>query len=452
MKSAPMVGLMALVVALHGVIAVLAQDRAHALALMLTGLLALVLLGILFKQDRLGMGWVVGAGVVARVLMLSVPAILSDDAWRYFWDGLLILNGQSPYAFTPAAQPAFLGESWYAYFMQNMNSPGYYSVYPPVIQYIHATAAWAGWGASDPEAGFLRMFLALKGMAFIAELGTLFLLSRLVSARFVLLYALHPLIPLELVGLAHTEVFAIFYMVLAGYAWKQASAPGALWAFGLAGGIKLYPALFALPFLKRAPFGWTVAGALLGLLLLWPLYTPGALTNIRSSVDLYAGHFEFNAGPYFLLKGILYFVTGHDLGFLVAKGLRWLFIGVAGWVLWSAWRSRITPMEAVWRLMIAFVLTQASLHPWYFAPVIALTILKEKESWAWYALGAISLGTYARYLDGPYAEIVALGWAVWAYVMVRANFEKYVTCLLAYCRVCTRISSRIASRERSPLR
>lgn len=450
MKPTPALGLLALLLALHGAMAALAHSRTFALPLMATGIVALILIWVLFQKDALGMGWVVGAGVAARVLMLSVPAVLSDDAWRYFWDGLLILNGRSPYAFTPAEQPAFLDESWSAYFMHHMNSPNYHSVYPPVIQYIHAVAAWAGWEAIDPEAGFMRMFLALKGMAFVAEMGTLFLLSRIVAARFVLIYALHPLIPLELVGLAHTEVFAIFFLALAWYSWKRGFAARTFLAFGLAGGVKIYPALFALPFLKRVHIGWIVAGAFAGGLMLASLYTPGALANIRRSVDLYAGHFEFNAGPYFLLKGLLFFSTGWDLGFLVAQGLRWGFIGVAGWILFSTYRSRILPLDAVWMLMLAFVLTQASLHPWYFAPVIALTVLREKETWAWYALGAISLGTYSRYVDGPYAEIVALGWAVWAYLIVRANFEKNVTCLLAYCRVWKRISSRITSKESSP--
>lgn len=446
----PSLWLLALGLALHGGMAYLAHDRALALPLMSTAIVAVVVLWVLFQRDDFGMVWVVGAGVLARIMMLSVPAVLSDDAWRYFWDGLIILNGHSPYAFTPAEQPPFMDEPWRVYFMHHMNSPNYFSVYPPLIQYIHTAAAWVGWGAETPEVGFQRMFLALKVFALCAELGTLFLLSRIVAARFVLVYALHPLIPLELVGLAHTEAFAIFLITLAWYAWKKRSAFGAAFAFGLAGGIKLYPALFAVPFVPRIPVRWILAGGALGVGLFVPLYAPGMLTNILSSVNLYAGHFEFNAGPYFFLKGIVYFLTGYDFGYLVSRGLRLLFFGYAGWVLWLSLMSRIEPMEAVWRLMVAFILTQASLHPWYFAPVIAISVFLNKETWGWYALGAISLGTYSRYVDGPYAEIVALGWTVWAYLMVRANFEKYVTCLLAYCRVWKRISSRITSRRSSP--
>lgn len=442
--------LLALLVALHGVMAALAHDRAQALSLMATGLLALAVLALLYRKNELGMVPVVIAGLVARLAMLFVPAVLSDDAWRYFWDGLLILHGYSPYAHVPEAQPTFMGETWEAYFMQHMNSPGYYSVYPPVIQYIHSAAAWAGWGASSPEVGFGRMFLALKSFAWMAELGTLVLLSRMVAPRLVLVYALHPLIPLELVGLAHTEVFAVFMMVLAVYFWDKGRAAGTVWAFGLAGGIKLYPALFAFPYIRRVSWRWILAGAAFGVGLFAPLYTPNMFTNIVQSVNLYAGHFEFNAGPYFLLKGIVYTITGDDYGFLVSRGLRGMFLLFAGWVVVAAWRSRLTPMEAVWRLLIAFVLTQASLHPWYFVPVITFSILKNRQIWAWSILGAISLGTYTRYADGPYAEIVAIGWAVWAYVLMRANFEKYVTCLLAYCRVWKRISSRNTSRDSSP--
>ncbi|HUH33318.1 MAG TPA: hypothetical protein VLZ28_05150, partial [Daejeonella sp.] len=87
-------------------------------------------------------------GILAAVafrfcLLLSLPA-LSDDVFRFLWDGRLQQLGINPFDFTPSQiigqnTDRFLGELY-----PHLNSPDYYSVYPQLLQYLFHLATELG--------------------------------------------------------------------------------------------------------------------------------------------------------------------------------------------------------------------------------------------------------------------------------------------------------------------
>ena len=78
------------------------------------------------------MGLVIGFALVLRLAVFWLPPILSDDAYRYVWDGLVQAEGYNPYLHTPDSPEleALHDEPVYA----ELNSPDRYTVYPPVSQ------------------------------------------------------------------------------------------------------------------------------------------------------------------------------------------------------------------------------------------------------------------------------------------------------------------------------
>jgi len=71
---------------------------------------------------------------VIRLLFIATDPILSDDVYRYLWDGKVFANGINPYAFAPSAQD--LANLKDTTIFPLINFPDIPTVYPPVAQFI----------------------------------------------------------------------------------------------------------------------------------------------------------------------------------------------------------------------------------------------------------------------------------------------------------------------------
>ena len=116
------------------------------------------------------------AGLLIRLSLLVAAPNWSDDYPRFLWDGELVKMSQNPYMETPENWLKNNPESVNPYLenlFELMNSPAYFSVYPPLNQSIFYVAAW---GADlDPQKGIL----VLRIILILGEIGTLFLLLKL---------------------------------------------------------------------------------------------------------------------------------------------------------------------------------------------------------------------------------------------------------------------------------
>ena len=73
--------------------------------------------------------WVIIVLAIAlRVVFSYLPPILSDDAYRYVWDGVLLSDGVNPYLYKPSSEhlEAYQDKPIYP----ELNSAEFYSVYP----------------------------------------------------------------------------------------------------------------------------------------------------------------------------------------------------------------------------------------------------------------------------------------------------------------------------------
>ncbi|MCS3663191.1 MYXO-CTERM domain-containing protein [Salinibacter ruber] len=327
---------------------------------------------------------------------------LTDDLYRYIWDGWLQWEGINPYRFVPSdsALVSYQDTSLY----ESLNSQEYYSIYPPLSQLFFAL------GGLAYDGQWATSYYVLKTLFVGVECIGVVVLTRLTSTRNVLLYAWNPLVLIETAGQGHTEALLALLLLTAVWAVRRRYGACASLAIAGAGLVKIYP--FALgPFLLRR-FGWRAVwpGALLVAGLSLPYAAPYAVPHIKASVDLFAKLFEFNAGPYYAVKHVLWAWTGADWSKTIGPLFRGLFLaslpvlyGLDAWYKWSFRRACLMLIGTL------FVLS-TTVHPWYLVPVIALGVAGPRPLWPWLWLGLCSIGTYLFYVDGPYWVWIWTGW------------------------------------------
>lgn len=356
--------------------------------------------------------WVLVA-ICLRLLLLWGFPNLSDDIYRYLWDGYLLWAGEHPFLFLPTeyvAQGHFPGATSPELYAL-LNSPHYYTVYPPVAQGLFALAAWP----ADAIWGVRLLRLLFLGM----ELGTFYFMYRLLidwglPPQRLLWYALNPLIILELTGNLHLEVGLAFFSILGLWAtqrWAQEGGRGyyalAVLGWSFAVGIKLLPLLF-LPFLwhrlgRKKALYLAAGGAALLLVLFTPLLHPDFFTHFGESLDLYFQKFEFNAGLYYILRALGQWATGYNLIGLLGPLLS-LAVGI--WILREAFYKKKQdwasfPEQCLWAIAL-YYLCSTTVHPWYLT---GLLIWLPFSTWRFPVLwsGLIFL-SYHNYAGGAYHE------------------------------------------------
>ena len=373
----------------------------------------------------------IAAAMVFRLIFLFAAPALSDDYFRFIWDGRLMAAGLNPYAHLPsffiqADAPQVPGVTEELY--QLLNSQQYFSVYPPVSQAVF----WLSVKLS-PES-IMGSVVVMRLILILAELGSILLLLRLLRKmalpeKHLLLYALNPLVIIELTGNLHFEALMIFFVLLALHQlfYQRVLVSGV--AIGLAVGTKLLPLMF-LPFLLRklGSLRFLAFAAAMGLTLLalfYPLVTYGQLLNMWQSVDLYFQRFEFNASIYYLLRWLGIQLTGYNQ-IAVLGPLLSLITMVTIFSLASVKRlgsvRRLAGYMAVALTVYLFLAT--TVHPWYICTVLALTIVSRfRYAVVWSGLAML---TYATYRHTPYREDLGLVTLEYALVFLWVAVELYL--------------------------
>jgi len=357
---------------------------------------------LLWHRDSLTLREVLWGALILRLAFFPLLPELTDDPFRYIWDGWLQTEGFNPYKFAPSdpALTAFQDTTLY----QELNSPNYYSIYPPLTQLFFAL------GGLFYDGHWIPPYYALKAAFVAVEFAGVFVLSRLTTVRNVLLYAWNPLVLIETAGQGHTEALLVPLLFIALWAVRRQKGGIASLAIAGAGFVKIYPFVLG-PYLLRR-FGWRAVwpGALFTAALSVPYAAPYALPHIKASVDLFAELFEFNAGPYYFVKHILWMWTGADWSKTIGPLFRMLFLtSLPVFYLLDAWRDW-SFRRACLLVLGSFLALSTTVHPWYFLPVIGLGVMGPRPSWHWIWLGLCSIGTYLFYIDGSYWVWIWLGW------------------------------------------
>ena len=347
-------------------------------------------------------------GILLRGCLFFFEPNWSEDSARFLWDGELLRQGQNPYGLTPmqVLEQQGEGSGLRVQLFQILNSPNYYSVYPPLNQ------AMFWFGALAAQGSVAQGYLVLRCLLLLGEICVLYLLWGLL-ARFelpqkqILLYWFNPLVILEVVGNLHFEGFVLLFLLatLLNLSRQKLGWSGAFW--GLAVGIKLLPFLLAPTFFfwKGVRLSTRFWGMAVGVLVLafFPLVYWNSWGNFFQSLQLYQGKFEFNASLYYLFRALGYELAGFNtIGYLTKVGMVITLLGVI-WISWKQSNASLFEIPSGWvQLYLLYFLLQPVVHPWYLLPGLGLSVLSRQWTFLLWSFGAIF--SYQAYSQNPVQE------------------------------------------------
>lgn len=395
----------------------LAACLAPTLILMGVGYLGLVLAGRRLAEGPAGKGaaLVLGVALLLRLLLIPVPPSLSDDIYRYVWDGRVLTAGYNPYLVPPEA-PELVplhGELWSE--VSHRDVP---TVYPPLAQALFALSTRLPGSIYG-----LKATLALMDLGTCALLLLLARLWKLPPGR-TIWYAWNPLVVVEIAGMGHIDALAVVLMVLTTALLAlptQRVVPGALAAAGAVLS-KLVPVVAFPVWARQSQRAVVFALVALSVAVLGLLPVFWSTGGVPAGLVRYGVSWEFN-GP--LFEPLWRILDRIELPGLVEEGLNrlrawtgssepwnslyhynypqlWakamLSLGLLVALVWS-WRTDET-LVSLRRVFGSVVVFSATVYPWYALWVLPWAALSGHRAWLCLS-GLLTLSYLPQFFDVP---------------------------------------------------
>lgn len=346
-----------------------------------------------------------GVALAMRAALLPLAPELSDDVYRYLWDGHLLLEGINPYGIEPSDESlAELRPEWHS----RINHPEVPTVYPPIMQLLFGLGVVLGssvlvvkllWLAFDLGCGLLLYRVAIA--------------TRRNPAPVLILYLWSPLLVVETAWSAHFDVVGLFF--LTALLWlvsrwppaprrRKAALLGATLATGAV--VKFLPVV-ALPSLLRR-HGLTAAFAFaITFLALWIPFVSVGLGPLTEGLRTYAEHWAANQGAFAVISALT--GSGHLIAARIVAGV--IAFGV---IAFAAWRRFSLERAFLWGIA-AVVLLSPVVHPWYTLWLLPVAALRCNVAFLLLSglafLGYWGLATFKA--TGIWPEPIWLRFAIW---------------------------------------
>lgn len=303
---------------------------------------------------------VVGFAVLFRATLFFSAPSLSDDIYRYVWDGMLVNHGVNPYQYAPGApELSPLRDALY----ERINHKDIGTPYGPVLMGVFAAVE-----------SVAHSVYAMKVPFLVFDILVILLLLRLLDLAGrpraqVLIYAWNPLAVVEVAGSGHNDTAAVFLLLGAIYLLMRAH--GRSGAFGLAAAIatKYFALLFLPAVWKRLDrTKWLIL--LLGLALFFsPFFS--VLDSHLASVLTVGAHWRFNDSLFALLN----LITNSPVVTRTIAAAIFAAVAIA------VYRSGAPVLKGVLWLIGAALLLTSTLHPWYLLWLLPFLCFYPQRAW-----------------------------------------------------------------------
>src|SRR5690242_13239784 len=275
---------------------------------------------------------------------LRMPSGLDDDVHRYLWDGRVQRLGFNPYILVPS-DPALAG--LHTPETRTLNNPEVPSPYPPGAQlFFRAVVA-------IHESTF-----TLKVAFVICDVALVFVLFDVLrrtgqGEHWVLAYAWHPLLAIEVAGSGHVDIVGVLLLLVSAAALVRRWRAVAAITFGLAVSVKFLPIVLLPLYWKRVRMRDGVLAVIAVGLLYVPFLDHGRIPF--GSLGTYVQRFRFNDPVFATLER----VTAPQ----VVAGLAAL-VGIIT-ATWIRRKSVEASLDAFAWPMAASLLCAPVVYPWY---------------------------------------------------------------------------------------
>ena len=368
--------------------------------------------------------------LIFRVTLLSTTPVLSDDIYRYVWDGKVANHGINPYRYPPEADnlKGIRDEAIYPY----VNHKSVHTIYPPLSQYFFQAVTWI-----YPSVFAMKLALLLFDLGIIIMI---FLILRFLdrSLGWILVYAWNPLVILEFSGSGHMDAVPIFLFLFSLLiAMKSRSIwAGAVLALSF---LTKFVSIMLLPFFEDVRSRWKTIAIMSGtvMLLLGSGYLAfaDAGSNMNKGLFEYASTWEFNSSWYSLTyhyvqdlfnipasaETFLGFATNNE-----ARTVTKFMLMCAGFLIYggvyihhirkSYEGQKENILSAAFIIIAVLTLLSPTLHPWYVIWVIPFLCFFPNPAWILFSgLVFLSYSVLKEYhTTGVWQESLVI--RLWEYV------------------------------------
>jgi hypothetical protein len=345
----------------------------------------------LLQLEKNNFWFLAGAALLFRLIFIAAIPNLSQDFYRFIWDGRMIVEGWNPYLHLPGnlikdgiapiaqAKELFTG-------MGGL-SGSHYTNYPPLNQLIFAIAGlFAG-------KSILGSVIVMRLIIIAADLGTLYIGKKLLEnlnqpVNRIFWYILNPFIIIELTGNLHFEGVMLFFLIWSLYLLHKKKWILSAVVFAASVSLKLIPLLF-LPLLlryfttensqNRLNFGklilyYLIVGGVVILSFL-PFLSSALISNFSASIGLWFQKFEFNASVYYLVRWVGFQVKGYNTIETAGKVLPVIvFYILAGLAVFRKNNSAQRLITTMLLGVSVYFFLSTTVHPWYIATPLLLSV------------------------------------------------------------------------------
>ncbi len=398
-----------------------------------------------------------GIAIALRLVFLGSIPNLSQDFYRFIWDGRMLVEGWNPYLYVPndlmASGTAPMAEAQELFNGMGNLSASHYTNYPPINQLCFA---FAGWFSGNSIVGSV---VVLRLLIILADVGTLYFGKKLLEnlglpINNIWLYILNPFIIIELTGNLHFEGVMIFFLVWSLYLLQKGYWKWAAVLLAVSVSVKLIPLLFLPLFFqwfvnykksenKQLTFSivkkgiiqlivfYSIVFATIVVLFL-PFLSKQFILNYQETVGLWFQNFEFNASVYYIARWIGYEIIGWNMIATIGKITPILvLVFVIGMSLFknnSDFKKIITAL--LFGLSFYFF-TTTTMHPWYLATLLILSVFTNYRFTVVWSFMIIF--SYTAYQNEGYAEnlgfvaleyIVVYGFLIWELFVKKEKRQK----------------------------
>lgn len=353
-----------------------------------------------------------------RLAVLFDAPRLSDDIYRYVWDGRVQAAGINPYRYVPAEEPLKPLRDTEIY--EHINRRDYApTIYPPVAQMIFFAAT----RVSERVVWLKIVMVAFEAIALWAVCALL--ASFNLPRQRVLIAAWHPLLIWEIAGSGHLDAVMICFVLLALLARRRERE-------GLAGALlacatltKLFPVVLAPALYRR--WGWRMPAVFVATVV--ACYVPYLSVGVRRVVGFlpgYANEEGLQNGVRFYLLTLARKLFGEGVpNAAFALCAFAVLAALAAWILWKREDSESAFVRRALLLAVAFTVLLSPRYSWYFAwlapllplapaawiaPVLYLTTSNFVLYYSWLGDAPERMFFFHTIIYLPFAALCAATW------------------------------------------
>ena len=336
---------------------------------------------LVLKHSNIHDNWLTAFAVLFRLLLLFTLPTLSQDFYRFIWDGQLILEGLNPYLYTPnellGSLPELFPEMNTLHEGMGSLSAKHFSNYPPIHQLPFIIASLIS------KQSILGSVVVLRVILIIADLGILVygkkLLKKLkLPTRSVYWFILNPLVIIELTGNLHFEGLMLCFFIMALYFIHSNKWHTAAIAMALSIGVKLVPVLSLPLFLNK--LGWKKSIRFYSItcgvfiILFLPFFSFEFFENYSATIGLWFSNFEFNASIYYFLKWALAGIKNLNLINSMGAVVTCVFVIQTSYQLLQKKQGTKALLLMIFWVLSGYYFISTTVHPWYITSLLLLSI------------------------------------------------------------------------------